>query len=155
MIDRALAALTEKDDNYACAYANKIIRESQESDQWYPFVKEFASLLHHPKSLVRNRIMHILAANAQWDCDHAFDGFIDEFLTHITDDKPISARQCIQALTAIGSAKPQYIRRIRSAFQAADLSKYKDSMRPLIEKDMATARQLLSQVSATAHHSSV
>ena len=88
--------------------------------------------------------MHILAANAQWDSENAFDAFMDEFLTHVTDEKPITSRQCIQALAVIGKAKPQYIPRILSAFQAADLSKYSDSMRPLIEKDIAQARRLLS-----------
>jgi len=45
----------------------------------------------------------------------------------------------------VGVAKPQYIPRILSCFQEADLSKYKDSMRPLIEKDMAETERLLTE----------
>ena len=90
---------------------------------------------------MRNRALHILAANAQWDEKNRFDAILPEFLTHVTDEKPITARQCIQALTQVGLAKPQYIPQILDCFHNADLSKYKDSMRPLIEKDMAeTAR---------------
>lgn len=144
MNNSILYSLTAQDDKAACAFAEKIIRESQDSDQWYPFLEEFASLLHHKKSLVRNRSMHILAANAQWDSENAFDAFIDEFLTHVTDEKPITSRQCIQSITVIGKAKPQYIPKILSALQGADLSKYSDSMRPLLEKYIAQARQLLS-----------
>lgn len=87
--------------------------------------------------------MYILAANAQWDDDNRFDTILDDYLAHITDEKPITARQCIKALAQVGVAKPQYIPRILSCFRSADLSKYKDSMCPLIEKDMAETEQVL------------
>ena len=144
-----IAKLTAKDDKFACAIADKIIAESRETDAWYEYFDAFASLLNHPKSLVRNRALHILAANAQWDAENRFDAILPEFLTHVTDEKPITARQCIQALARVGMAKPQYIPQILFCFHNADLSKYKDSMRPLIEKDMAeTEATLLSGVDA-------
>ena len=136
-----VAKLTAKDDKYACAIADKIIAESQESDEWYEYFDEFASLLNHPKSLVRNRVLYILAANARWDEENRFDTVITDFLAHITDEKPITARQCIKALAQVGSAKPQYIPRILSCLHEADLSSYKDSMRPLIERDIAETEQ--------------
>ena len=143
MKENMIAKLTSKDDKYACAFADKIISESQETDKWYEYFDDFAELLDHPKSLVRNRALHILAANAQWDDENRFDAVISDFLTHITDEKPITARQCIKALAQVGLAKPQYIPGILSCFHAADLSRYKDSMRPLIEKDMAETEKIL------------
>ena len=136
--------LTAKDDKFACALADKIIVESRECDTWYEYFDAFASLLNHPKSLVRNRALHILAANAQWDVENRFDAILPEFLTHVTDEKPITARQCIQALAQVGLEKPQYIPQILDCFHNVDLSKYKDSMRPLIEKDMAEAEKVLT-----------
>ena len=56
-----IAKLTAKDDKYACAIADKIISESKDTDEWYEYFDEFASLLNHPKSLVRNRVLHCLA----------------------------------------------------------------------------------------------
>ena len=144
MKENIVAKLTAKDDKYACALADKIISESQETDEWYEYFNDFASLLNHPKSLVRNRVLYILAANAQWDEENHFDLIISDFLTHITDEKPITARQCIKALTQVGSAKPQYIPEILSCLRSADLSKYKDSMRPLIEKDIAETEKKLT-----------
>ena len=135
--------LTAKDDKYACAIADKIISESQDTDEWYEYFDAFASLLNHPKSLVRNRVLYILAANAQWDDENRFDAILPEFLSHITDEKPITARQCIKTLALIGQAKPQYIPRITEALREADLSKYKDSMCPLIEKDISKTEQKL------------
>ena len=140
-----IAKLTAKDDKYACAIADKIISESQDTDEWYEYFDAFASLLNHPKSLVRNRVLYILAANAQWDDENRFDAILEDYLAHITDEKPITARQCIKTLVQVGMAKPQYIPRILSCFHDADLSKYKDSMRPLIEKDMEETERLLTE----------
>ena len=140
-----IAKLTAKDDKYACAIADKIISESQDTDEWYEYFDTFSSLLNHPKSLVRNRVLYILAANAQWDDENRFDAILEDYLAHITDEKPITARQCIKALVQVGMAKPQYISRILSCFHDADLSKYKDSMRPLIEKDMEEIERLLTE----------
>ena len=144
MKENIVAELTAKDDKYACALADKIISESQETDQWYEYFDDFAALLDHPKSLVRNRALYILAANAQWDEENRFDKVISDFLTHITDEKPITARQCIKALAQVGIAKPQYIPRILSSLRGADLSKYKDSMSTLIEKDIAETEKILT-----------
>ena len=144
MNDSIIAKLTAKDDRYACAFADQIITESQQTDAWYEYFDDFASLLDYPKSLVRNRVLYILAANAQWDEENRFDSILPDFLAHITDEKPITARQCIKALAQVGQAKPQYIPRILSCLRDADLSKYKDSMRPLIEKDIAQTEKTLA-----------
>lgn len=144
MKENIVQKLTAKDDKFACAYADKIISESQDTDEWYEYIGEFASLINHSKSLVRNRVLHILAVNAQWDVDNHFDLVLSDFLEHITDEKPITARQCVKALAQVGLAKPQYIPQILSSLQDADLSKYKDSMRPLIEKDIAETVNVLT-----------
>ena len=144
MKENIVAKLTAKDDKYACALAEKIIEESLNTDVWYEYFDEFASLLNHPKSFVRNRALYSLAANVQWDEENRFDSIISDFLSHITDEKPITARQCIKALAQVGSAKPQYIPIILSCLRSADLSKYKDSMRPLIERDIAETEKKLT-----------
>lgn len=141
--------LTSKDDKSAFAFAEQIISESRKTDKWYDCFDVFASMLNHPKSLVRNRALTILAANARWDTENRFDSVLPEYLSHITDDKPITARQCIQALAEIGDAKPLYIPKIVTALQSAELSKYKDSMRPLIEKDIANTIESLSEFKHT------
>ena len=145
MKENIVERLTSKDDQYACAVADKIIEESMETDEWYECFDEFASLLNHPKSFVRNRVLHILAANAQWDAENRFDAIMSDYLVHITDEKPITARQCIKALAQIGKAKPQYIPKILLCLKEADLSQYKDSMRPLIKKDILETKRMLER----------
>ena len=141
----AIANLTSKNDAFACALAERIVNESRESDRWYACFDDFAALLNHPKSYVRNRAMHILAANVKWDEGRRFDAVLPDFLAHIADEKPITARQCVRALAQVGRAQPQYIPQILSALKSADLSKYADSMRPLIERDIAQAVEILSR----------
>ena len=60
MEENIIEKLTAKDDRYACALADKIISESQDTDDWYEYFDDFASLLDHPKSLVRNRALKVL-----------------------------------------------------------------------------------------------
>lgn len=54
-----LENLTSKDDKYPCGIADKIILESRDTDQWYEYFDNFASLLNHQKSLIRNRVINI------------------------------------------------------------------------------------------------
>ena len=90
---------------------------------------------------MRNRAISILAASARWDTDGKFDALLDEFLSHVTDVKPITARQCIAALPEVAEVKSELIPKIRSALQQADLSGYSDSMQPLVLKDIVTVLQ--------------
>ena len=138
--------LSSKDDKSAYAFSEQIISDSGKSDKWYAFFDDFASLLSHPKSLVRNRALNILAANAVWDVENRFDSILPEYLSHIIDEKPVTSRQCIKALAVVGQAKPLLIPEIISALQNAEFSKYRDSMRPLIEKDIAETIGILEMI---------
>lgn len=140
-IDVCIACLTGKSAKAAYALTQQIAAESRESDAWYSYFDRFAALLHHQNSLVRNRAISILTANARWDSQGKFDALLDEFLSHVTDEKPITARQCVGALPEIAAAKPELIPRIQSALKRADLTAYPDSMRPLVFKDIVAALQ--------------
>lgn len=137
--------LTSKNQGTACSFAEKILNESLISNRWYGYFDVFAALLNHKNSFVRNRVLYILSANSQWDVENHFDSILPEFLIHVTDEKPITARQCVKSLALIGKFKPQYIPQILDTVRNADLSKYKDTMRPLIERDIAELEQALTE----------
>ena len=143
--DDCIARLTGKDAKDAYAFTQQIVEESRASDVWYPCFDRFTELLRHKNSLVRNRAITILAANARWDREGKFDALLDEFLFHVTDVKPITARQCVAALPEIAEAKPELIPRIRAMLEQADLSGYPDSMQPLILKDIVAALQRIKE----------
>lgn len=50
MKENIIAKLTLKDDKYACALADKIISESQETDEWYEYfdaiISDFLTHIH-------------------------------------------------------------------------------------------------------------
>ena len=142
--DAYIACLTGKDAKAAYALAQQIAEESRASDAWYSHFDEFAALLSHKNSLVRNRAITILTANVRWDGEGKFDALLDEFLFHVTDVKPITARQCVAALPEISESKPELIPRIRTALEQADLSGYPDSMQPLVLKDIVAALEKIS-----------
>lgn len=144
-LDDCIARLTGKDAKDAYAFAQQIVKASRVSDAWYPCFDRFAELLRHKNSLVRNRVIAILAANARWDREGKFDALLDEFLSHVTDEKPITARQCAAALPEVAEAKPELIPRIRAALEQADLSGYPGSMQPLILKDIVAALQKIEE----------
>ena len=139
-----IAQLTSKDDKHAWALAQQIIDESRTSGKWYAYFDDFASLLTHKKSLVVSRAVLILAALAKWDSENRFEMILPAFLSNINHKKAITARQSIKAAVQLGKANPQYIPAITACFHSMDLSKYKKSMRPLIEKDIAEAENTLS-----------
>lgn len=139
-----ISKLTAHDNQCARVFADKIVQESERSNTWYACFDDIASLLDHPNSFVRNRVLSVLAALARWDEQNLFDSIILEFLAHVTDEKPITARQCIKALAQVGTARPQHIPQILACFRSADLSGYKDSMRQLIERDMAQTERALT-----------
>ena len=143
--DTCITRLTGKDAKAAYSLAQQITEESRASDAWYSHFDEFATLLSHKNSLVRNRAISILAANARWDRECRFDALLDEFLSHVTDVKPITARQCVAVLPEIAEVKPELIPRIRIALEQADLSSYPDSMRSLVLKDIVAALQEIKE----------
>lgn len=143
--DACIARLIGKDAKDAYAFMRQIVEESRASDAWYPCFDRFAELLRHKNSLVRNRAIAILATNARWDREGKFDALLDEFLSHVTDVKPITARQCVATLPEVAEAKPELISRIRAALEQADLSGYPDSMQPLVLKDIVAAMQKIEE----------
>lgn len=48
---------------------------------------------------------------------------IDGYLEHITDEKPICARQCIKLLPLIAAAKPTLAPKIVSALRDANVAR--------------------------------
>jgi len=128
--------------------AMEVLRErSAHSDEVYPYFDRFVSMLAHENSYERNRALVLIAANACWDREGRIEGCLEEYLSHVADEKPITARQCIQNLPEIARAQPHLAARIAERLKKADLFRYQDSMAPLIAKDIAAA---LKKITAMA-----
>ena len=96
-------------------------------------------MLENENSYIRTRALILIAANAKWDSGNQVDEIIDRYLAHITDPKPITARQCIQNLPEIAAHKPELAETIVYALRAADIEIYPASMQSLVYRDIQAA----------------
>ena len=105
----------------------------------YAYIDTFIEMMRDSNSYIRARGLTLIACNAKWDEEGKIDGIIDEYLGHATDNKPITARQCIKSLPKLAEAKPHLMPYIASSLRQADTSQYADSMKPLIQNDIRDA----------------
>lgn len=128
--------LFDKNNNIAYKALQELQKESEKSDKVYCYMDQLADMMDSDNSYIRTRGLTLIAYNAKWDKDNKIDEVIDEYLKHIEDIKPITARQCIKLLPMITKNKPELKDDIVSALQKADICVYVDSMQSLICKDI-------------------
>ena len=131
--------LFDKNNKVAYKALQELQKESEETDHVYPYMDRLSDMLNSDNSYIRTRGLILIAYNAKWDKDYKIDVVIDDYLKHITDVKPITARQCIKLLPVIAENKLELKNDILSALQKADISFYDDSMQPLVYKDIQKA----------------
>ncbi len=78
----------------------------------------------------------MISENVKWDAENRMEDTIDEYLTSLNDEKPITIRQCIQALGKIAAAKPGLNDKIASGLVSLDLMAIKETMRKSILLDI-------------------
>ncbi len=138
--------LFDKNNNVAYKALQELQKESEETDKVYPYMDRLSDMLDSDNSYIRTRGLTLLAYNARWDKEYKIDEIIDEYLKHIIDVKPITARQCIKLLPIIAESKPELKNDILSALYKADISFYDDSMQPLIYKDIQKSLKEIQKI---------
>ena len=138
-IAETLELLLDKNNKIAYKALQELQKESAETDCVYPYMDKLSDMLDSDNSYVRTRGLTLLAYNAKWDKDYKIDEIIDKYLRHITDIKPITARQCIKLLPIIAKYKPELKNDIIFALHKANICVYDDSMQPLVYKDIQKA----------------
>lgn len=128
--------LFDKNNNVSYKALQILQKESEETDCVYSYMDRLSDMLDSDNSYIRTRGLTLLAYNAKWDKDYKIDEIIDKYLKHITDVKPITARQCIKLLPIVAKHKPELKNDILSALNKASISIYDDSMQPLVYRDI-------------------
>ena len=145
-IGETFELLFDKNNNVAYKAFQELQKESEETDCVYPFIDRLSDMLDSDNSYIRTRGLTLLAYNAKWDKEYKVDEIIDEYLKHITDVKPITARQCIKLLPIIAKHKPELKNDILSALNKANISIYDYSMQPLVYKDIQKALKKIKKL---------
>lgn len=138
--------LFDKNNKVAYKALQELQKESEKTDHVYPYMDRLSDMLDSGNSYIRTRGLILIAYNAKWDKDYKIDEVIDDYLKHITDVKPITARQCIKLLPVIAENKLELKNDILSALQKADISFYDDSMQPLVYKDIQKALKKIQKL---------
>ena len=140
-----ISLITDADDKTAYENTKKIAYESEFSDKYYSNIEDFVSLLDDRKSYVRTRAMILCCSQARWDTDGQLEKYLPKMLQLLHDEKPTVVRQSLNALKEVVAFRSKLSETIENELDRIDLSRYKDSMTPLIGKDIAELRELCKQ----------
>ena len=135
-LDILLSMLTAKDTKRGYGAFLELERLSEESDDLYPYTERFADMVSDRAWAVRCRGFRLFCKQARWDGDGVIDRCLDRALAILEDEKPTAVRQALAALLDVVPYKRELWPAIRQRAEVMDLNRYKDSMAPLIQKDM-------------------
>ena len=106
------------------------------SNDVYPFWDVLDGKLGSSNSYQRSLGAMLLAANARHDTLGKLRATLPRLVLLLSDEKPITVRQCAQALPELIQSQPEYAGQISDAILTVDLLSYKDTMRKLILVDL-------------------
>ena len=135
-LDILLSMLTAKDTKRGYGAFLELEHLSEESDDLYPYTERFADMVSDRAWAVRCRGFRLFCKQARWDGDGVIDCCLNRALAILEDEKPTAVRQALAALLDVVPYKRALWPVIRERVKAVDLTRYKDSMAPLIQKDI-------------------
>lgn len=138
-----ISRLCGKDEKAAYECVKLLGVESAASDKYLGMISDFARMLTDKSSYVRTRGFCMICAQARWANDGQIEAVFDKMSELLYDEKPTVVRQCLGALHEVVLYRPELIDKICIAVGKIDTSKYKDSMSPLIEKDIKELMRIL------------
>jgi len=131
-----LSMLTAKDTQQSYGTLLELEHLSEESSDLYPYTEQFAELVSNKAWAVRCRGFRLFCKQARWDEGGVIDRNLDRALAILEDEKPTAVRQALAALLDVVPYKRELWPAIRQRVENIDPAHYKDSMAPLIQKDI-------------------
>ena len=135
--------LTNKDDKVAYEYMKLIDIESSKSDKYLNAIPIFASMLEDQSSYVRTRGFMLICSQARWANNNQIKDVFSKMIPLLNDPKPTVVRQCLKALHEVVMYRPEMSDEILEEINKIDINIYKDSMSPLIKKDIEELTKLI------------
>lgn len=143
VIDDSIKYLYKKDTKDAYVILRELEELSEQENILVPYLDEFLSMLKSDRYVVRVRGFRLLCKQAKWDEHNKINEVIEDILASVYDEKPTAVRQALQYLHYIVPYKKELNSRIKEAVLSMDCSQFKDTMRPLIEKDIKNLVELI------------
>lgn len=148
-VSQLIEWLSLKDDNIRYnALLLLQIRSALFSDV-YLYWSILQNKLKSDNSYQRSIGLLLLIDNVKWDKEKKMEGMIDQFLMLLDDEKPITIRQCIQALGKIVEVKPNLNDKVVAKMIDFDLMSVKKTMRKSILLDILNVLLIIRKEQST------
>lgn len=134
--DDVFKILYDKDKVDVYQRVLQIEEYAHNSNDLYAYFDYFLSMLLDDRSYVRVRGFKLICILSKHDKNNKINENIKLILNLLNDDKPIVVRQCLNALIELINNKPELVSIIKEQLNKLDYMKYKDSMNPLVKKDI-------------------
>ena len=137
--------LYDKDSSTAFRALREFEELSDRSHQLYEHIDEFIRMLSSDRYVIRVRGFRLICRQAQWDEENRIDQSIDTILDFLDDEKPTAVRMGLTALHYMIDFKPGLHAAMADKIVSLDPYRYKDSMSPLIIKDVQNLLNAIAQ----------
>lgn len=127
--------LCAKDTKSTYSLFVQLERQAGEDPALFREYPLYLEMLKSDSSYLRVRGFRMLCAGAKWDTEGVIRENLPQILAQLRDEKPTAVRQCLGALPELVTGRPELTAVICQTVSGLDLSKYSDSMRPLICRD--------------------
>jgi hypothetical protein len=135
--------LSEKDDKLRYNAFLLLQAYSAFASLVYGYWDVLAQKLNSDNSYQRSLGVMLMAENIRWDSEGKFAASLSKYLACCSDEKFITARQTMQALTKIAGITKAYNKTIAQHISLLDFSKYKVNQQSLLKKDLAALQKKL------------
>lgn len=151
-VEKLIAWLSLKEDAVRYRAFLLLQAKSRIDASVYPFWNVFRMKLKSDNSYQRSLGVMLIAENVQWDVGYEMQDTLPEFLEVLQDEKPITIRQCIQALKMIVQKESRYNEVILKALLSYDIMAVRETMRKLILIDIINT---LLEIRAEREHTEI
>ena len=142
-----LLALKEDDIRYQAFLLLKE-RSGIEADV-FPYWLTFLDKLNSGNFYQRSIGLMMISENARWDNEGKTAAALEAYCNGLSDEKPITIRQCVQGFKPIVNAHPELCGGVSARLLALDLTAIKETMRKLVLLDILDVLLLIRSQSAT------
>jgi len=135
-ISELVPLLALKEDNIRYQAFLLLKERSAIAGDVFPYWQTFLEKLQSENSYQRSIGLMLISENARSDKEGKTAAALEAYCNCLTDEKPITIRQCVQGLKPIVSSHPELGGTVSERLIALDLTTIKETMRKLVLQDI-------------------
>lgn len=144
--EELLDALNSKKELDSYYILNLVFEENKKSNKYYFYFEDFLKMIYSKTSFGRMRGFSLCASLAKYDIQNKIDNHLNDMLILLEDNKPTTVRIVLSSIVDILKYKPYLSNVIKDNLNRINLDLYKDSMRPLIIKDINKVKEIIEAI---------